>query len=94
MGGDLDLGRIPESKPYFEAIYVDPDGYVWFSVPAGPAETVFAIVDPEGRYLGRLQVEGVRYDAFLPPVVREGRLHIVGRDEVDVQHVYVFRIEK
>jgi len=25
-------------------------------------------------------------------VVRSGRLHVVGRDELDVQRVYVFRI--
>ncbi len=91
MGGDLDMGRIPKVKPFFEEIYLDPDGYTWLSVPAGPAEMEFALLDPDGRYLGRLSA-GVRRDVYLPPIVRDGRLYVVGRDELDVQHVYGFRI--
>ena len=94
MGGQLDMGRIPKVKPFFDDIYVDPDGYVWLSVPAGPAETVFAVVDPEGRYLGRLQVDGIKRDGSLSPVVRNGVLYWVGVDELDVQRVYGFRIER
>jgi hypothetical protein len=93
MGGDLDMGRIPKVKPFFDDIYVDPDGYVWLSIPSGPAEMEFALVDPDGRYLGRLSAE-VRRDVFLSPVVRDGKLYVVGTDEFDVQHVYRFRIEK
>jgi hypothetical protein len=92
-GGVLDMNRIPKTKPLFDGIFVDPDGYVWLTVPAGPAETVFAVLDQDGRYLGRLQVAGVERDAFLTPVVRNGRLYFVGEDELDVQRVYGFRIE-
>jgi hypothetical protein len=28
------------------------------------------------------------------PVVGNGRLHVVARDDLDVQRVYVFRIER
>jgi hypothetical protein len=94
MGGDLDLGRIPEVKPFFDGLYLDPDGYLWVSVPAGPSEVVFAIVDPEGRYLGRLRVGGVERDVSVDPVVGTGTLYFVGRDELDVQRVYVFRVER
>jgi hypothetical protein len=94
MGGDLDMTRIPGVKPFFDDLYLDPDGYLWVSVPAGPTEAVFALIDPEGRYLGRLQTEGFARDVFLPPVVLNGRLYLVGRDELDVQRVYVFRIER
>ena len=93
MGGVLDRNRIPKAKPFFDGIFVDPDGYVWLSVPAGPVQTVFAVLDPQGRYLGRLQVDAAERDAFLAPVVRNGRLHFVGKDELDVQRVYGFRIE-
>ena len=92
MGGRIDLDRIPKVKPFFDGLYLDPEGYLWVSVPAGPMETVFAVLDPEGRYLGRLELNGLKRDTFLPPVVRSGRLHVVGRDELDVQRVYVFRI--
>lgn len=94
MGGKLDMGRIPKVKPFFDDIYVDSDGNVWLSVPAGPTETVFAIVDPDGRYLGRLQLDGMKRDVFIPPVVRNGRLYLVARDELDVQRVHRFRIER
>ena len=94
MGGKLDMGRIPKVKPFFDDIYVDSDGNVWLSVPAGPTETVFAIVDPDGRYLGRLQMDGMKRDVFIPPVVRNGRLYLVAKDELDVQRVYGFRIER
>lgn len=94
IGGRIDMDRIPKVKPFFDALYVDPDGYLWVSVPAGPMEMAFALFDGDGRYLGRLQVDGLRRDVYLEPVVRGGRLHVVGRDELDVQRVYVFGIER
>lgn len=94
MGGDLDMGRIPESKPYFDGLYMDADGFLWVSVPSAPGQVVLAIVDPEGRYLGRLDIDGMERDVYVDPVVRNERLYFVGRDELDVQRVYVFRIER
>lgn len=90
LGGRVDVNRIPRMKPFFDDLYVDPDRYLWLSMPAGPEEVAFGVVDPEGRYLGRLQVSGLRRDTFVPPVVRNGRLYVVGRDDLDVQRVYVF----
>jgi hypothetical protein len=49
---------------------------------------------PEGRYLGSLRAEGMKRDLYLPPLVRNGRLHFVARDELDVQRVYVFAIDR
>jgi hypothetical protein len=93
MGGRVDESRIPRVKPFFSALYVDPDGYLWVSVPGGPKVVAFALFDPTGRYLGRLQATGLARDV-VPPVVRNGRLYLVGSDETDVQRVYVYRIEK
>jgi hypothetical protein len=94
MGGRLDLDRIPKSKPFFDGLYVDPDRYLWVSVPAGAMEVAFRIFDPDGRYLGWLRASGLKGDAYVPMVVRGGRLYLVGRDELDVQRVYVFQIER
>lgn len=94
MGGVLDMDRIPQVKPFFDGLYQDPEGYLWASVPSKPSETVFAIIDPEGKYLGRLLMEGFERVEWVDPVVRNGRLYLVGRDEYDVQHVFVFRIER
>ena len=94
MGGRIDMSRIPKVKPFLNDLYLDPEGYLWVSVPVGPMETLFAVFDPEGRYLGGLQLNALRRDTFLQPVVRNRRLYVVGRDELDVQRVHVFRIER
>jgi hypothetical protein len=92
MGGRIDMDRIPKAKPFFEGLTVDPAGYLWVTVPAGPMEIGFRVFDPEGRYLGRLGVSGIEPDRYVPPVVRDGRVYLVGRDAVDVQRVHVFTI--
>lgn len=94
MGGRLNLDRIPKVKPFFDALYLDPDGSLWVSVPTGAGEAVFRVFDPEGRYLGSLRATGLERDPYVPIVVRGGRLYLVGRDELDVQRVYVFDIER
>jgi hypothetical protein len=94
MGGDLDRSRIPTVKPFFETVYVDPDGNLWASVPSGPEETAFAVFDSAGRYLGRLEANGFKRNVYIPPVVRNDRLYVVGSDNLDVPKVYVFRIVK
>jgi hypothetical protein len=94
MGGRLDLDRIPGTKPYFDGLYADPDGYLWVSVPVREGEVQFRLFDPEGRYLGALQLTGMTRDPYVPMVVRGGRLHLIGHDELDVQRVYVFEIQR
>jgi hypothetical protein len=94
MGGDLDLGRIPEYKPFFDGLYRDPDGFLWVSIPSEPMTVSFAVIDPDGRYLGRLDLSGFERTTFVDPVVKNGRLHLVGRDDLGVQYVHVFRIDR
>ncbi|MBA2669694.1 MAG: 6-bladed beta-propeller [Gemmatimonadetes bacterium] len=94
MGGRLDMSRIPRTKPFFDSLYRDPDGFLWVSVPSGPEDTLFAIFDPEGRYLGRVGVEGFRRLQWVPPVVRNGQLYLAGQDELEVPRVHVYRIER
>jgi len=94
MGGKLDMDRIPRSKPYFDDITVDPDGYVWLCLPTAPSRSTFAVIDPDGRYLGRLDVDGPGRTTWIRPIVRNDRVYWAGTDELDVPHVYVYRIEK
>jgi len=93
-GGRIDLDRIPKVKPFFDGLTVDPAGNLWLSIHAAPMETVFAVVDSGGRYLGRVQASGFRRNSYVPPVVRNDRLYLSGFDELDVPKVYVFRIAK
>jgi hypothetical protein len=94
LGGKLDLGRLPKVKPFIDDLYVDAEGFIWVSLPAGPREIAFAVVDSSGHYLGRVQASGITRDVFVPPVVRNRKLYVVGRDELDVPRVYVYRIER
>lgn len=93
-GWPYDTERIPEVKPFFEEIYVDLEGYLWVSVPADGSEVAFEVFDPTGRHLGRVQAGGFERLSWVPPVVRGGRLYLAGRDELDVERVYVFNIER
>jgi hypothetical protein len=92
-GGKLDLDRIPKTKPFFDDVIVDSDGRLWVFMPSSEMQSPIAIFDERGRYLGRVHADGFRRDTYVAPVVRNGRLYVVGRDDLDVQHVYVFRIE-
>jgi hypothetical protein len=94
MGGRIDMSRIPSSKPHFDEFVSDPDGNLWVSLPGTPGQIHFAIFDGDGRYLGRLRIDGAQRENAVAPVIRNGRLHVVGRDDLDVQRVYVFRIER
>ncbi len=94
MGGRLDMSRVPRTKPFLESVYRAPDGHLWVSVPAARDETVFAILDPDGRYLGRQRLEGIRRLGSVPPVVRNGRLYLAVEDELEVPRVHVYRIER
>jgi 6-bladed beta-propeller len=92
MGGKLDLSRIPKTKPFFNGIIEDGEEYLWLTVPTLPQRVEFAVLDPDGRYLGHLDVDGIALETYVRPVVRNDRLYFVGRDDLDVQRVYVYRI--
>lgn len=92
LGGDLDMSRIPRTKPYFEGITVAGDGHLWLSVPGAPDEAHFIVLDPDGRYLGQMHIPDVRVEGWLPPIIRRDRLYVVGSDELGVQRLFVYRI--
>lgn len=92
-GGKIDMDRIPPVKPYFDDLALDPDGNLWVSTPAPPNQVRFAVFDVTGRYLGRIGFEGNRVP-WISPVISGGRLHLVTRDDLDVNRVEVFRIEQ
>ncbi|MGH7554892.1 MAG: hypothetical protein ACREMQ_17975, partial [Longimicrobiales bacterium] len=69
------------------------DGMLWVDVPTADGLTAFDIFDEEGRLLGRIAT-GVKRDFTIKPRVRNGKVYLVATDELDVPHVYVFRIER
>ena len=94
MGGKLDMGRIPSTKPHFERFYADPEGFLWVSIPSVPNETVFGVFDQDGRFLGKLRLPGIRADPWVPPVVRNGRVYFSGRDDLGVPRVFRYKTDR
>lgn len=85
--------ELPDRRPSFASIHLDPVGYLWVEIgPTGnevgdPKE--FQIYGPEGGYLGRIEVPPVR-------LFEVGEDYLIGlhTDELDVESVRVFRIER
>jgi hypothetical protein len=55
-----DAMPLPDEKPAFESVVVDPFGYVWVKEYHGysPEAADYRIYDPEGRRVGRVQLPG------------------------------------
>lgn len=94
QGGKIDLSQIPRQKPAFTSIHVDDQGYLWVrpSLPAESRETAFDVLDPGGKYLGRVTLP-VAVDYRMPVLVRGNRLYTVLLSEDQVPSLVRFRIE-
>lgn len=90
--GPLDLGRIPAVKPAFRGLVVDDRGYLWVAATAPGAEPAgrWDVFDPEGRYLGGVQME---LEVLPLPRIRGNTVVGVRRDDLDVPRVVVYRLE-
>lgn len=90
-GGEIDLSKIPDEKPYFSDFTFADDGTLWVELET-EAEFEgqrYDLFDPEGRYLGRLETPY----ALQRPIVRNGIVYAVVRDEFDVPYVVRARLE-
>jgi hypothetical protein len=86
------------------AYHLDGRGHLWHghgsefrffqSNLAGDTVRDVAVFDPEGRFQGRLQVEGTTRAPYVSPVVRGDRLHFVGASALDVPQVLVLEIDR
>jgi 6-bladed beta-propeller len=88
------IARMPDVKPAFESFVLDERGYLWIT-PTPPTEQDtsfrgFDVFDPEGRYLGAVEVD---VDAYPRPRIIGGHLVGVARDEFDTPYVVLYRIE-
>ena len=48
---------VPETKPYFDRLLVDPEGYLWVrrESPVSPAGARWDILAPDGSWMGSLR---------------------------------------
>lgn len=93
QGTRLDLSRMPDERPAFQKILLDPDGGLWVVPGIGDeAESrLFDVFDPEGRYLGRVQSD-VDLALYPEPVITQDAVYAVTRDAQDVPYVVRARI--
>ncbi|GIW50954.1 MAG: hypothetical protein KatS3mg081_0309 [Gemmatimonadales bacterium] len=96
QGGRIDRSKFPRTKPAWEDLYTDDRGYLWV-VPVLPKArsgfgiTAFDIFDPEGRYLGRVELP---FNLGPGPVIRGDFLYGEVWDELQVPYVVRARIER
>ncbi|HEX9692939.1 MAG TPA: 6-bladed beta-propeller [Gemmatimonadales bacterium] len=93
VSGSLDMDT--ERRPIFEALAVDPDGYLWVILAPEPGErdTRLDVFDPDGVYLGEL-VAPHTINPRVPVVFHGQRLYYVIRDEMDVAAVVGVDIQR
>ena len=93
-GGNVDWSKIPDHKPATDDFFFDDEGNIWV-IPVTMAEQDWQVVevfDPEGRYLGRIDVPFRLTRPY--PVIRNGVMYAVVEDEMEVPYVVRARIEK
>ena len=81
----------PERKSFIEEIFMAPDGKLWVDVTR-TAGNRWEFFDPEGRLLG--SVPAVAYKDHTVPVFREDLVVTIRRDDLDLDHVDVWRLER
>lgn len=99
QGGRIDRSKFPESKPSTASFFIDDEGNLWVerqvaAADADDAGRIFDLFDREGRFLGTVRLPFSLAWSRPRPVVRDGVLWGVTRDEVGVAYVVRARIEK
>jgi len=95
QGGTIDLSKLPRTKPAATDFFTDDEGYVWVNrvTAAGPEGTEYDIFDPEGRFLGTVELP-FPLSSVPAPIIRGGVLYGVMQDELEVQYLVRARIVK
>jgi hypothetical protein len=93
QGGNVDWSKIPGHKPATDDFFFDDEGNIWV-VPESPTGSEWQAVDvfdPEGRYLDRIDLP-FRLVSWPYPIIRNGVMHAVIQDELEVPYVVRARI--
>ena len=80
----------PERQAFIDEIFVAPDGKLWVEVIRN-AGNLWEFFDPDGRLLG--SVPAVPYRDRTVPVFRGDYLATIRQDELDLDHVDVWRLQ-
>lgn len=94
LGGDISRDRIPETKPLIKGIRADAEGHLWVLLEqeddhSGATVDIF---DIEGVYRGSVATT-FKLEFWPPPIVRNGRLYAVAKNDLDAEAVVRFKIQ-
>ena len=81
----------PERSSFINEIFVSPDGRLWVDVIRS-AGNRWEFFDPEGGLLG--SVPAVPYKEHTVPVFRGDHVVTIRQDDLDLDHVEVWRLER
>lgn len=95
QGGQVDWTKLPAAKPAAVSFFFDDEGNVWVELVTSQEETgrVFDVFDPDGRYLGPVR-SPFPLVTSPAPIIREGVLWAVTRDELEVPYLVRARVRK
>jgi hypothetical protein len=95
QGGQIDLARLPRTKPAAASFFVDDERNIWVELVAegDDAGRLHDVFDAEGRFLGTLRLPFALARAPFP-IVRDGMLYGVTEDELGVPYVVRASIAK
>lgn len=90
----LPADRIPGVKPAFRSFFVDDEERVWVEPTLEDEGTGWDVFSPAGAFLAHVRTPlALATEPPAPaPVVRDGRLYALLRDELDVPYVVRLRI--
>ena len=71
----------------------DDTGHLWVLREGSDDHWFFDVFDPEGIYLGAVDLPVVP-SLFAPPVIGPGSILVVTHDELDVQYVVRYEIRR
>ncbi len=89
----MDLSRIPSTKPFFRRLIPDDSGDLWVLREGEGRRWFFDVFERNGVFLGPVNVPVVP-GLFPPPLIRGDRMIVVTKDELDIQSVVVYRINR
>lgn len=95
----IDRSKIPGSKPSTASFFIDDEGNLWVerqvaADDADDAGRIFDLFDGEGRFLGTVRLPFSLEWSQPEPIVREGVIWGVTRDEVGAEYVVRGRVVK
>jgi hypothetical protein len=90
---NLDVSRIPATKPFFERLLPDPDGRLWVLRRAAGDNWQFDVFGEDGAFLGEVALP-MEPSLLPPPLIKKDAILLVTRDSLDVPYIVRLRIVK